>query len=1169
MATTERKTRRKIVLRRATEPDPYEANPLPRRSKWRGRLTLLVVSGLLLAWVAPMVVAKTPLLNYVIDKALADLNGTVQIADASLGWFSPVEVRQVVVCDAAGKPVARVESAMSEETLFHIATHLASPGKFRLEHPRLELVVRDQGSNLEDLVAELLKPKEDAASAGIDLTIEVADGTLVLRDETNGGQWQIDHLVASVTSPSQPTWPMEISASGVLDDSGKQSPLKVAFSLQDVASPDGALVHTGKAAVQIDRLPLAMCQALVRRIAPGAQLAGTLQTKLDGEWGVDAAGQPMYRLVGQTSAQSLTLAGPWLAGDQLRIAQLDLPCQVTCEGDKLIVEQLSATSDIGTVTCQGSLNGLKQLLTGANIDQVLESLKHANGQVTAQLDLAKLAQLLPQTLRVRSDTKITSGLVNVQLGSRDDGARTGWQLQLETSRLLAVHQGVELSWEQPLRVAAAAHEEAKQITIDRLECVSDFLQIEGSGSPTSLRLAAVCDLNRLTQELSRFVHMDGIRLAGQGRSNVSVQASPNGKFQATADAQITKFELAAPGTTVWSEEQLSLAVGATGMWYQGRPASLEKGQATIDAGTDRLQLTLTGPVEDLATGSWPIDAQLSGATASWLRRLGPWNSFRDRLEINGQAQVSAQLVYSPAGVDLPQAQITIQPLKAKIFGMPIEEETAKLTASGRWSSTDQKVEIRQAALEAPPGSITMNNALVMLATGKTGASGNVTLDADIAKLQRWWQDPATVPNWMLSGKLQCQGQLSHTAGTTQVVLDAVMQELMAMPRVGRQIIEPVVKLGLRGSYAGQTTTLSIEQCDLVSDAVELQAAGKIDRLDTTRDLQLGGRVTYDLNKLTRLLQPYLGNQVQMSGRETKSFQLTGPLVIPPQAPAANNAIALAQQLTGKAEAGWQWANFYGFRTGPTKVEAELGRGIVRLIPTEIPIGQGGKLRLGPEGRLGPGAVEVVHAPAKVIEQVEITPEMCQQWLGYVAPLLAGVAETRGRFSVDIDALRVPVMAPKQGDVAGRLTIHDVEIGPGPLVQELAVLLGGGSSAKLSKESVVPFRMVQGRIYHQNLELVFPDVTIRTQGSVGIDETIALLVEMPVPPRWIGNNPNLQGFKDQIIRLPIGGTLNRPQIDRRAMDQVLADMTRNAAENAVRREVNRGIDKLFENIPGLK
>jgi translocation and assembly module TamB len=1173
MATTDRKTRRKIVLRHATESENDTESFVPpprRRGRWLSRLITLAVVGLVGLYLLPIIISATPLLNNVVQSSLKDLHGQVTLGHVSLGWFSPVRINNVTLLDANGKPVARAESAASEKTLLQLALKPSAPGRFRIERPQIELVVRNGGSNIEDVLAEFLKPATSANQDGIDVSIEVVDGIVILRDETNGGQWQIDRLASTVTIPAKSTWPMEVNIQGSLDDAGAQVPLIAQLSLQNVPGAGGALVSTGKASLNVERLPLAMFQAITRRVAPGAQFVGALKAKLDGEWGVDQTGQALYRVQGQANLTQFALAAPWLGADQLRIAQLDLLCKISCEGDKLVIEQLSATSDIGQLTCQGTIPGLKQLLTDSNSAKWLEGIKHANGKVSGQIDLAKLAQLLPQTLRVRDDTKITSGQLNVQLTSQDDGARAGWQGQIEASRLIAIHQGNQLSWEQPLRINLAAHEVGKQIAVDRFECLSDFLQLQASGTPEAFRLAGACDLNRLSTELGRFVQLDNLRLAGQGQTNIEVQVAADGQFQANGSAQVTKFELTQGNAQPWTEEQLTISGTTSGTWLNGRPTALRSGQATVTAGTDRLQLLLTGPVERLdAETQWPIDAQLSGAAAAWLRRLSPWYSFRDSLALDGQAQVTAKIGYSPAVIDIQQAEITLQPARITVAGIDIDDPSARLVGAARWITAQQRLEIRDAKLSLAPAEFELQNTAVMLTPGQTGASGKFIVDGDLAKLQALWQDRNSIPSWMLTGQIDATGLLNYAAGVTQFDLTATIQNLVATPRSGQQIIEPVVKLSARGGYSSQDVSVSFEHCDLASDAVEFQTVGRIDRLATTRDMQLTGRVTYDLSKLTRLMQPYLGLNIQLSGRETHAFQLAGPLVAPPQAPADSYVQAVAQQMTGKADAGWQWANFYGFRTGPAKIEAEMGRGLFRMIPTEIAIGQGGKVRLGPEGRLGPGPIEVVHAPAKVLETIEITPEMCQQWLGYVAPLLAGAAEARGRFSLDLDALRIPVGDLNKGDAAGRMTIHDVEIGPGPMIQEIAVLLGGGSAAKLARESVVPFRLAQGRVYHQNLELAFPDVTIRTQGSVGLDQTVSMLIEMPMPARWLGSNPLLEGFKDQVIRLPIAGTLQRPQIDRRALDQVLADMTRAAAQNAVRREVNKGLEGLFEKIPGLK
>jgi len=104
--------------------------------------------------------------------------------------------------------------------------------------------------------------------------------------------------------------------------------------------------------------------------------------------------------------------------------------------------------------------------------------------------------------------------------------------------------------------------------------------------------------------------------------------------------------------------------------------------------------------------------------------------------------------------------------------------------------------------------------------------------------------------------------------------------------------------------------------------------------------------------------------------------------------------------------------------------------------------------------------------------------------------------------------------------------------------------------------------VQGRVYHKDLELVFPDMTIRTHGSVGFDRSLSILAEMPVPPKWIGTNTLGTALEGQKIQLPIGGTLDQPMIDRRELDKLAAQFIQNAAGKVLQQELGKQLDRLL-------
>ena len=108
-----------------------------------------------------------------------------------------------------------------------------------------------------------------------------------------------------------------------------------------------------------------------------------------------------------------------------------------------------------------------------------------------------------------------------------------------------------------------------------------------------------------------------------------------------------------------------------------------------------------------------------------------------------------------------------------------------------------------------------------------------------------------------------------------------------------------------------------------------------------------------------------------------------------------------------------------------------------------------------------------------------------------------------------------------------------------------------------------FRMKDRRIYHDGLELMFPDLTIRTSGSVGLDQTMDITAEMPVPPKWLGGNAvAIRAIGNQTIRLPLRGKLDKPELDRAALQQASAQFAGKAAGSVLESGLNQGLNKLF-------
>jgi translocation and assembly module TamB len=303
------------------------------------------------------------------------------------------------------------------------------------------------------------------------------------------------------------------------------------------------------------------------------------------------------------------------------------------------------------------------------------------------------------------------------------------------------------------------------------------------------------------------------------------------------------------------------------------------------------------------------------------------------------------------------------------------------------------------------------------------------------------------------------------------------------------------------------------------------------------------------------VSPYVGTEVRFAGQGSSPISYQGPL-----------ALDGAQARAGLS---WTRGEAYGFLMGPGQLSARLSGGMLQIEPLDVPVSEG-RVRLAAQVRLAPEPMEVFVQPGRVADGVRINPRMCAGFLQYIAPVLAGVATAEGRFSIELDRCRIPLDDPTQSELAGRMIIHSVQVGPGPLVQEMAVLLGRATPAQLTRESVIPFQLAGGRVYHRDLVLAFPDLTVRTSGSVGLDQTVDIMAEMPIPPKWLGSNELVSSaLRNQRIRVPIAGTLSRPQIDRKTLDRLSQQFLDNAARNVLQDGLNRGMQQLLGPAPPVR
>ncbi len=1016
-------------------------------------------------------------------------------------------------------------------------------GHFRLEGGKLAVVVRNDGSNLEDVIENLLKAPPRAR---VEWSVEIADATVTLADAASRRTWQINSFKLSAARPLDPAQPLEVETSGEISDPQRKGQFHVAVKIAEPPNAEAATQDELK--LTAASIPLEPLELLLRRYVAGAKLSGWVSAKAESRWNHQ---QPSgaVTIVGALQGESLAWSCAALGTDRPSVAQLRASGQAVWQSGRLRVDRVKAESDLGQFTLSGLVDLSQPSWAGR-----WGTLVQQDCDLTAQMDLAKLAAALPATLHVRAQTQITSGKVDLALAARRNAEGVAWQGNLTTSNLTAQRDGRH----SHLATADPGHPDAKETAqgpvVEKLLCKSDFLSAHASGTPEEFNASVNFNLNRLAEQSGGFLDLGKLQLAGDGSARLYWRRTGRQTFEANGMFEAEKFRLGIPGRLAWSEDLMTANASATGQTDFATALVLETAQLKLEGGTTQVDDLEVSPLEPVALGAaapWMFEVYSGGQFSRWQSRLSPWFDL-SQWRVGGSYKLLSVVSLSGASTELRDTELTVTDLGLSGPGLKLREPQARLALSGRWDTAARRLDLAVAELVGTTVSARADRFVLALPTqGPVELTGSAQGEIGLERIQEWTTPGPADPNaWRLQGRLSCKTDFQQSGGVIAGQFDSVISNLVATHPSGQRFQDPEIRFSGRASYNDLNRWLQIERATLTSGPIKSTASGRIARNAGQTDVQVNGRVDYNLEEVSRLLAARFGQGIWIRGNGSAPVSFRGPL-------GSGKAVA-----TGSLN--WEQANLYGFQIGPGEVRAAFSQGVVDVQPLDLEVNEG-RLRLRPQLRIAPEPMLLTFDAGRAVEQVRITPAMCSSLLQYIAPLVAGVAQAEGRFSIEIDGANIPLANPAYSEIAGRLVIHSIQISPGLLLHELSQvlgLIGRDLTARLSRESVIPFRMTQGRVWHEKMELVFADLAVRTRGSVGLDQSLSLVLEVPIPSNWAGSGAASPALRGQTIQVPVAGTLRQPRIDRNALAQYGRQFLQNATRNVLEDQLQRQFQQLL-------
>lgn len=1147
--------------------------------KWR---SLVVVMGLIfLVVMLPSIAAQTPLLSWGIAQATADLNGKVTVDSASLGWFSPIVLNGVEVIDAEGAPVAEIPTIRVSQSLLGLIGNTSSWGTIEINQPVLHVTVSEGISNLEQLLPAADSSVEgDAGTASAPRTYRLVlrEGTVHLADGNSSRTWTLEDLAADVDFRDA-TAPAPCTFSASLRDREQLGVMQGKGTL-----PTGS--GEAKFSVVTKGMPLGIAELVGARIGQPILAQGELNGQVDlvtSQLGPSVLCNLEARAIQVRWLNSERGAG-WSDGTLHVTGELGLA------GNHAQANQFTLTTDWGQVLINGRIPTSLTSTSSPNASAG-QALGDQPWEMRGTVDIARLANAFPELLQIRDGVQLQEGRVTLNLANQIEMGYSSLRAAAVVSNIVAIVNGRHADWQQPLELSAAISMPGDQLQLDAIACRSSFLTAEGKTNGPQTDVRFTIDGNRLASDLSRFVDLKGNQVAGTLEGSLQIQNMGGGRVGLAAVANGNDVKWMQGSQMLFAEPRLQTQIQSTIVLQNAALQQIESLNASLQAGTSTLTAQTSAPVIMSENTVWPLKLQLQGAVEPiWMQLRGLLGMGDFQLGGNGMvlaklAMGTNQWLVEGVNVDLNEFALVgpatqIHEKKLRVEGSALMDWAAQHFTSKQFTVVGTTISARGTDIDMP------------LKSGET-ASGQLAYRVDLNRGVHW----VVPPQWL--GQNQLAGEMSGTMTLSSDSHGVVIQnngqianwELL-VPAGGAhgagQQMQPASasRQTLSWREANLTymqslslnhaeDTLAVHECQLNCSALKLSAKGGVSQLSSVGNVAIQGQAEYDWSKISPLVAAIVGPQVQIQGQRTSRFQWMGPLWGSTTSGSSSVTISPAWEAAG--DLSWQQAKLFGIPAGESTLNAQLRQGVLQLTANSPEL-SGGKLTVNTQLLLNAQPMQWQIPPGRVIENVAITPEMCRSWLQYVAPVVADATRVEGRFSLDIERGLLPVADPIQGESNGVLHIQGAEVRSGPLAQGYVMLarnvealvkakpasaIDQGSASLLTlPPQQVRYRVVKGRVYHENLIVQSGDVRVITSGWVDANQQMQMMAAVPIQDNWIEKAPWLASMRGTALNIPISGSMQNPKIDSQVIEQMTRGMLDNAARGALQEGINRGLNELF-------
>ena len=1107
---------------------------------------LLAVATIFIA-LLPAIMTSDMMKPFVIQKINQRLPGDLQLESWSAGWFGSIEVQGIAYDNAPDGMRARVSGIKSEKGLLGLMLAGGKLGRVDINDPAVVFIIsgKADAKDTDAIPPSTPRPddspfeKKDAFIPGFYGTLHITNGTISTAGATGSQKVVAKNLDLTVDAPG-PKNPITYLFSTESGDSSGHASGKGSLVLATDDPVDIQKIQSDSN-ISIENWELEDVFAILAARAGIPEARGRLNARVS----LTGSNTESLRMVGQMTIKTLKLKGGPLGSDTPAVRDIVINLDGTGSANTLSINDLTFRSSLANGSARGSLAGEYQ--------------KRLSGK--ADIDLAEVFGQFPATLKLQEGTRITNGRMVLSADMVADRAETAFDADARIDRLQGLNSGRNVSWNKPVTVKARGKIGREGLQLENLSLRSSFLNAEGQGTMRNMRVELSADLQSALAEIKKFIQIKQWDGSGKLKLNLNFKEKAENLNHATLNVKIDDFVLNRDRRPVLARQTVQLD-GSTDVGMAGSETNNRLLQPSLKIQSAVTTGTVTARrLEGTASSSFPNTTDLKLDVNIDLQQLSSLLVNLDFLEaqtrLAGQSKIEAGGNLKDGRLMLDDTRIDTRDFIYRQDNQSIRETRVILTTRGQIDLNKKSLRLAPVDIQGQAGRVHLPELAIAdwaHAQQNMKISGKAAIDLN--QLSQGYGDYIQLPeNTQLFGNGRFDFDMDFADPKTQYFkLEGNVAPFKLESKTLPAISEEKVTLNADVNRSPDGKNMTINNLELNSNALALNAAGTLNRLGKNKVLDVRGTMKPDMKLVSDYLKKSGQSRVAFSGKKATPFTIkmtsTGDRWVDPL-----NHLDFAGAVHLAEIEG------YGLKLTPNDVPVTVA-GAAAGAKLESPA-NGGQLDFQPiiDLRREPYILSF-KKNIDLLKDVQVTQGLIDGLLAAIHPLFKDAVVPDGLLGLNMQHFRWPLSEKhrNQATFAGTLKLNGVKLNSTPFLAGLLNMMGISERQLSMADQEIGFEAKNGRIALSPMTVDAEGYQLKMGGSIGFDKTLDFIARIPVTDRMVGKDA-YQFLQGTTLNVPIRGTADNPRIDETAFQRATADLM----QQALRKNLEKGAQDLLKNL----